>query len=154
MAEPSVIARVKARATRAKVTPRWRNSAPELASAITAVSTAGGGGSLASPMSSEAIHQVATNTANDSRRCTSVSRDRVIERSGIQLRRRADEFAAADRRQHAVQKARVGLFVGDRTTRNAFPVAIAVGPQGCGVGSAGQGGNLLPLRILRRQDLL
>src|SRR3981081_2510226 len=44
MAAPSVIANVKARATRANVTPRLRNSAPELASATDAASTAGGGG--------------------------------------------------------------------------------------------------------------
>src|SRR6266850_8436811 len=90
MAAPSVIASTKARATRANVTPRLKNNAPDLASAITTVSTAGGAGSFASPVSSEAIHQVATNTANDRRFGTSVSRDRVIECTGIEfLRRRA-----------------------------------------------------------------
>src|SRR5713226_9266691 len=113
MAAPSVIARVKARATRANVTPRLRNKAPDLASAIIAESTVGGGGSFASPTSCEAIHQVATNTENDRRRGTSISRDRVIERTGIEFLRRPDKFAAADRRQHAVEDARVGFFVGD-----------------------------------------
>src|SRR5687767_440342 len=110
MAEPSDIARMKARATRASVAPRLRNSAPDLASAIIAASTVGGGGSFASPTSSEAIHQVATNTEKDSRRGTSVSRNRVIERTGIEFLRRPDKFAAADRRQHPVENARVGFF--------------------------------------------
>src|SRR6185295_3678143 len=154
MAEPSDIARVKASATRANVAPRLKNSAPDLASAIIAASTVGGGGSFASPISSEAIHQVAMNTANDSRRGTSISRDRVIERTGIEFLRRTDEFAAADRRQHAVENAGVGFFVGDGTARNSFPIAIAVGAQGGSVGGPGQGRNLLPLRIGVRQDLL
>src|SRR5712671_7933157 len=153
MAAPSVIARVKARATRANVTPRLKNNAPDLASAITTVSTAGGAGSFASPVSSEAIHQVATNTANDRRFGTSVSRDRVIECAGIEFLCRPDKFAAADRRQHAIENARVGFLVGDGTARNSFPIAIAVGAQGCGVGSTGQRRNSLPLRIRRRQHL-
>src|SRR5712675_585979 len=153
MAAPSVIASTKARATRANVTPRLKNNAPDLASAITTVSTAGGAGSFASPVSSEAIHQVATNTANDSRFGTSVSRDRVVECTGIEFLRRPDKFAAADRRQHAVENARVGLLVGDGATRNSFPIAIAVSAQGCGVASAGQRRNSLPLRIRRRQQL-
>src|SRR5438046_2231071 len=116
MAAPSVIARVKASATRANVTPRLTNKAPDLASVSMAASTVGGGGSFASPASSEAIHQVATNTANDSRRGTSVSRDRVIEGAGIELCCGPDEFAATDVSQHAVEDARVGLLVGDRAT--------------------------------------
>ncbi len=73
MAAPSVIASVKASVTRASVTPRWKNKSPDLASAIMVASTVGGGGSFASPASSEAIHQVASSTANDSRRGTSAS---------------------------------------------------------------------------------
>src|SRR6185295_2487016 len=152
MAEPSDIARVKASATRANVAPRLKNSAPDLASAIIAASTVGGGGSFASPISSEAIHQVAMNTANDSRRGTSISRDRVIERAGIEFLRRTDEFAAAGRCQHAVERARVGLFVGERTARNSFPIAVAVGAPGGGVGGSRQRRNLLPLRIRIRQN--
>src|SRR3981189_741674 len=144
MAEPSDIARMKAKATRANVTPRLRNNAPDLASATIAVSTAGGGG-CASPTSSEAIHQVATNTANDSRRGTSVSRDRVIEGTRIEFLRRPDKFAAADVSQHAVENLRVGFFVGDGTARNSFPITITVGAQGCGVRSTGQWRNFLPL---------
>src|SRR5712671_4222417 len=109
MAAPSVIANVKARATRANVTPRLRNSAPELASATMAASTAGGGGSFCAPASSALAHQMARNAANDSSRSISVSGDGVIERTGSKLRRVPDDFAAADRRQHAVENARVGL---------------------------------------------
>src|SRR3954451_11901773 len=153
MAAPRVIAKVKARATRANVMPRLKNNAPDLASAITTASTAGGAGSFASPVSSEPIHQVATNKANDSRFGTSVSGDRVIECAGIEVLCRPDQFAAADRRQHAIENARVGFLVGDGTTRNSFPIAIAVGAQGCGVGSTGQRRNSLPFRIRRRQQL-
>src|SRR5215217_6878661 len=116
MAAPSVIARVKARATRARVTPRLKNRAPDPASATMAVSTTGGDGSLASPASSAAIHQVAKNTANDSRRGTSISRDRAIECAGIKFWRRPDEFAAANGSEHPVEDARVGLLVGHRAT--------------------------------------
>src|SRR6476619_415778 len=147
MADPSDIARTKARATRANVAPRLRNSAPDLPSALIAASTAGGGGSFASPASSEAIHHVATNTVNDRRRGTSISRDRVIERTGIEFLRRPDEFAAADRRQYAVENARVGFLTGDGTARNSFPITIAVAAQRGGVGGPGQWRNLLPLRI-------
>src|SRR5439155_14075344 len=153
MAAPSDIASVKASATRASVTPRWKNKLPDRASAIMAASTAGGGGSFASPASSEAIHQVARSTANDSRRGTSASRDRVIECPGIEFRRRPDKFAAADPSQHAVENARVGFFVRDRAARNSLPIAIAIGAQRGGVKSAGQWRNFLPLRIRGRQDL-
>src|SRR5450631_1908858 len=68
MAVPSVIASTKESATRASVTPRLRSSAPVLASVITALSTSGGGGSLALPISRDPIHQVTTNTATDNRR--------------------------------------------------------------------------------------
>src|SRR5260370_30905309 len=113
MAAPSVIARVKARATRANVTPRLKNNAPDLASAIIAVSTTGGGGSFASPASSEAIHQVARNTANDRRRSTSFSRDWVIECTGIEFLPRPAKLPAANRRQYAIDYACVGFFVSD-----------------------------------------
>src|SRR5438132_285058 len=147
MAAPSVIASVKARATRANVTPRLKNSAPDLASAIIAASTTGGAGSLSPPASSAASHQVARNTANDSRRSISVSGDRAIERAGIKFVPRPDGLATAGRRQHAEQDARIGFLVGDRTSGNSFPVAIAVAAQGCGIGSAGQRRDPLPLRI-------
>src|SRR4051812_48696686 len=126
MAAPSVIARVKASATRANVTPRLKNSAPDLASASMAVSTVGGGGSFASPASSEAIHQVAKNTANDSRRGTSVPWDRVKECAGLEFWRRPDKFTAADLSQHAVEDARIGFLVGDQATWNSLPITIAV----------------------------
>src|SRR5882757_1817102 len=127
MAEPSVIASVKASATRARVTPRLKNSAPERASVITAASTAGGEGSFAAPVSSEAIHQVAMKTTKDRRRSTSVSRDRLVEGAGIELRRGADQFAAADTGQHAIEHARIGFLVGDRAPRHALAIPVAVG---------------------------
>src|SRR5260221_746359 len=134
MATPSVIANVKARATRANVTPRLKNSAPELASAMIAASTTGGGGSFSPPASSAAPHQVARNTVNDRRRSISVSRDRMIECARVKFLRRSYNLAATDRRQHAVENARVGFFVGDRATGNSFSITIAVGRQGCSVG--------------------
>src|SRR5258706_5521179 len=147
MAAPSVIANVKARATRANVTPRLKNSAPELASVTIAASTAGGGGSFSPPTSSAVPHQVARNTVNERRRSISVSGDRVIEGAGGKLLRRPDNFAAADRRQHAGENAGVGFFVGDRATGNSFPITIAVGPQGCSVGGTRERRNLFPFRI-------
>src|ERR1700730_6905055 len=154
MAAPSVIANVKARATRANVTPRLRNSAPELASATAAASTAGVGGSFPAPASSAAPHQTARNTANDRRRSISVSGDGAIECARVQFCRRPDKFATADRRQHAVMNARVGFFVGDRAAGNSYPLAVAVAAQGCSVGSTGQRRDLFPLRIRGRQNLL
>src|SRR5258705_1226334 len=147
MAAPSVIANVKARATRANVTPRLKTRRPELASVTIAASTAGGGGSFSPPASSAAPHHVARNTANDRRRSISVSGDCVIECAGGKLLRRPDNFAAADRRQHAVKNARVGFFVGDRAAGNSFPIAIAVGAQGSGVDGTRQRCDLFPLRI-------
>src|SRR6266851_4514611 len=154
MAAPSVIASVKARATRANVTPRLKNSAPELASATAAASTAGGGGSFPAPASRAAPHQTARNTANDSRRSISVSGDGAIECAGVKFCPRPDKFATADRRQDAIKNARVGFFVGDRAAGNTFPITLAVGAQGCGVGSTGQRRDLFPLRIRARQNLL
>src|SRR5262245_53705708 len=126
MATPSVIAKVKARATRANVAPRLKNRAPDPASAIRAVSTVGGDGSFASPASTEAIHQVARNMANDKRRGTLASRDRVIKCAGIEFWRRPDKLAATNVSQHAVENARVGFLVDDRATWNSFPITIAV----------------------------
>src|SRR5439155_11169338 len=147
MAAPSVIANVKARATRTSVTPRLKNSAPELASSTIAASTAGGGGSFSPPASSAAPHQVARNTVNDRRRSISVSGDCAIECAGGKLLRPPDNFAAADRRQHAVENARVGFFVGDRATGNSFPITIAVGTQGCSVGGTRERRDLFPFHI-------
>src|SRR5258708_32782650 len=110
MAAPSVIANVKARATRANVTPRLRNSAPELASATAAASTAGGGGSFPPPASRAGPHQTARNTANASRRRISVSGDGAVEFGGGKVCPRPDKFATADRRQPAVKNARGGCF--------------------------------------------
>src|ERR1700730_5164476 len=132
MAAPSVIASVKARATRANVTPRLKNSAPELASATAAASTAGGGGSFPPPPSSAAPPQTARNTANHRRRSISVSGDGAIECAGVKFGRRSDKFATADRRQHAIKNARVGFFVGHGGAGNTFPITVAVGAQGCG----------------------
>src|SRR3984893_9326049 len=154
MEAPSVIASVKASATRASVTPRLKNSAPELASVTIAASPAGGGGSLAAPASRAAIHQVARNTVNDSRRSISVSGDRAVECAGVELLRRPHNFATADRGQHAIENARVGFFIGDRPARYSLPIAIAVGAQGCSVGGTGQRRDLFPLRIRGRQNLL
>src|SRR6266699_6931925 len=154
MAVPNVIANVKARATRANVTPRLKNSAPELASVAIAASTAGGGGSLSAPASRAAIHQVARNTANDRRRSISVAGTGAVECAGIEFVRRSRHVAPADRRQHAIENTRVGFFIGDRPARNPLPIAIAVGAQGCSVGGTRQRRDLFPLRIRGRQDLL
>src|SRR4029077_12713496 len=105
MAVPTVIARMKAMATRDRVTPRLKNSAPERASAMMAVSTTGGGGSFAGPTRSVVIHQLARNTRNESRRSTSVSDDRVVVGAGLEFLRRPDQFAAADINQHAIENA-------------------------------------------------
>src|SRR5258706_2429843 len=154
MAEPSVIANVKARATRDNVTPRLRNSAPELASVTIGDSRAGGGGSFSAPASSAASHQVTINTVNERRRGISASGYRVIERPGVEFLRWPEIFATADRRQYAIENACVGFLVGDRATRNSFPITIAVGVQGCGVGGTRQRRDLFPLRIRGRQNLL
>src|SRR5262249_48566600 len=147
MAVPSVIASRKDTATRANVTPRFRNSAPLLASVIIACSTSGGGGSLALPMSSDAIHQVAMNTATDNRRIASASRHGVIKRARIKLRCRPDEVAAADFGEDAIENACVLLFFGNGAARDSFAVAVAIGAQCGGVGGAGQGLNPVPFRV-------
>src|SRR5512147_1593892 len=128
MTVPSVIASTKESATRASVTPRLRNSAPLLASVIIACSTSGGGGSLALPTSSEAIHQVTTNTATDSKRIASAPRYGVIERAGIKLRRRPDQITTADLLQHAIENACVFLFFGDGAARDSLAVTVTIGP--------------------------
>src|SRR6476660_805788 len=117
---------MKAMATRARVTPRLKNSAPERASATMAVSTTGGGGSFAGPTRSVVIHQLARNTSNDSRRSTSVSDDRVVVGAGLEFLARPDQFVAANISQHAIENARVGFLVGGRATGDSFPITIAV----------------------------
>src|SRR5258708_23876634 len=109
MAAPSVIANVKARATRANVTPRLRNSAPELASATAAASTAGGRGSFPAPASRATPRQTARNTAHDSRRGISVSGDGAVEWAGVQLRPLPHQLATAHLRPAAIKHARLGL---------------------------------------------
>src|SRR5258708_28304864 len=85
MAVPNVIANVKAKATRANVTPRLKNSAPEVASVTIAVNTAGGGGSFCPPASSAAIHHVARNTANARSRTISLPPDPPLEPTPVTL---------------------------------------------------------------------
>src|SRR5947209_19869993 len=110
IAVPKVIASVKAKATRANVTPRLRNRAPERASAIIAASTAGGGGNLSGPASNAAAHQVARNKANDRRRTISVRpRDRMIESTGIEFLRRPNDVRTAYCGQNAKEDAGIGL---------------------------------------------
>src|SRR6478609_6641583 len=133
MALPSDIASTKARVTRASVAPRCRNSAPLDASAIMTWSTAGGEGSFAPPTNSAAIHQTARNTANESRRNTSVSAGRMVEGAGFEFRRRPHQVAPADPGQHPVEHARIGLLVGDAPARNALAIALAIGLQQGGV---------------------
>src|SRR5258705_11947013 len=154
MEAPSVIANVKARATRASVTPRLKNSAPEWASVIIAVSTAGGGGSLSAPARSAAIPQVQRKTVKNKRWSISSSGDHAEECPGVELLRRPHNFATADCGQHAIENARVGFFIGDRPARYSLPIAIAIGAQGCSVGGTRQRRDLFPLRIRGRQDLL
>src|SRR5438874_5823564 len=127
MALPSDIASTKASATRASVAPRCRNSAPLDASAIMTSSTAGGEGSFAPPTNSAAVHQIARNRVNETRRSTSVSRDCVIEGTGIELGRRPDQIAAAGLGEHAVEHARIRLLVSNASARNAVAIAVAVG---------------------------
>src|SRR6185312_16236659 len=154
MAVPNAIASTKDTATRASVAPRLRNSAPVLAWAMIACSTSGGGGSLAPPTNSEAIHQVTKNTATDSRRITSAPRYRVIERARIEPRRPPDEILAADLRQHAIEHARVALFLGYGPARDSLAVTVTIGAQRGGVGGAGEGLNLAPLRVRGCENLL
>src|SRR5512139_2271702 len=154
MALPSDIASTKASATRASVAPRCRNSAPDDASATITLSTAGGEGSLAPPTNSAAIHQIARNRANDRRRSTSVSANRVIEGAGIELRHRPDQVAAADLGQHAIENARIRLFVSDAAARDSLAIAVAIGLQQGGIAGAGQRRDLLPRRIRGHQQLL
>src|SRR5580704_4335592 len=127
IAVPSDIASAKETTTRASVTPRFKNSAPVLACANMTCSTSGGGGSFAPPTSSEAIHQVTKNTATDTRRIASASGNAVIERAGIELRRGADQVTSANLGQHAIEYARIFLFVDDRPARNPGAVAVAIG---------------------------
>src|SRR5215831_8518641 len=98
---------MKASATRAKVAPRCRNSAPDSASEIVVASTAGGAGSFALPTKSAAIHHVARNTVKDRRRSTSFSQRGVIERPWRELLRGADEIASAGLGQHAIEHPRI-----------------------------------------------
>src|SRR5215831_1099835 len=154
MATPSVIASVKESATRANVAPRLKNKAPELASAIIAFMTAGGAGSFELSTSRAAIHQVARNTANDTRRSTLVSGDQMKKCARVKFWRRPHEIAPADAGQHAIENTGVLFFVIDRTTWNSFPVAVTIGPQRRRISCARQGRDAFPLPVRSRQDLL
>src|SRR3954447_22625790 len=154
MALPSDIASTKARLTRASVAPRCRNSAPLDASAMTTSSTAGGEGSFAAPTNSAAVHQIASNRANDRRRSTSVSGNCVIERSWLEFSGRANEVASAGLGQHAVEHARVLFFVIDAPARNAVAIALAIGLEQGGIVRAGERCDLVPGSIRGHQQLL
>src|SRR5262249_14687639 len=144
MALPTDIASTKASATRASVAPRCRNSAPLAASATMTLSTAGGEGSLAPPANSAAIHQIARNRTKERRRSTSVSGDCVIEGTGVELRRRPDQVAAADFCEHAIKHARIGFLVSNAPARNAVAIAVAVRLEHDWIICAGERGDLVP----------
>jgi hypothetical protein len=57
----------------------------------------------------------------------------VVVGAGLEFLARPDQFVAADICQHAIENARVGFLVGDRATRDSFPISIAVDAERGGV---------------------
>src|SRR5215831_17863133 len=66
----------------------------------------------------------------------SIDRPRIVERAAVKLARRADETGAADFGEHAIERAGIVRFLGDRPTRNALAVALAINLEALLVGDA------------------
>src|SRR5438477_5261364 len=145
---------MNAMATRARAKPRLKKRAPERASPMIAASTMGGGGNFEGPTRNVANHQLARNTRIDSRRSTSVSEDRVVVGAGLKFLRRPNQFATADISQHAIKNARVGFLVGDRATRDTFPITIAVDAERGSIGGSRKRRDLaLPIMAMKRRTI-
>ena len=84
----------------------------------------------------------------------SASTIRPIECARRELACRSDELAAANHLEHAVERARVILLIVDRTARNAFAIALAIGLEARRFGSPHQWSDPIPLGIRGGEDFL
>ena len=119
---PSAIAIAKRRATRASVTPRLKASAPDRASSTIASETACGSGSRRAPTMCEPANHAASSSATETSRSSQVHSfgPGAVERAGIELLRRADEFRRRRSRRARDRAPRVGRFVGQRPAWNSL----------------------------------
>src|SRR6185312_13127635 len=102
----------------------------------------------------DAIHQLMTNMATDSRRMASILWRYAIECSRVKFCGRSNEITAANGGQHVVEGFRVGFFFGQGPSGNALAKVVTIGAKRRGIGGAGQGFDLLPFLVRRRQNLL
>src|SRR5919198_1793745 len=79
---------------------------------------------------------------------------RPVEGAAVELARRAYELGAADLGQHAIERARIGLLLGDRPPHDAFGVALAVDREPGWIADADAGRKPLPFGFGRGEDLL
>src|SRR5262244_4651002 len=108
--------------------------------------TACGSGKARGPASREATYQAAIMRASERSR-SAMSFPRPVERPWIKLARRPGELGAADLGQHAVERARVGLLLVDRSAKDAFAVALAIEGERAGFAHANAGRKLLPFGL-------
>src|SRR5262249_1795154 len=108
--------------------------------------TACGSGKARGPASREATYQAAIMRASERSR-SAMSFPRPIERAWIKLARRPGEFGAANLGQHAVERARVGLLLVDRSAKDAFAVALAIEGERAGLAHANAGRKPLPFGL-------
>src|SRR5947207_1807658 len=155
MAEPTAIAIVNDNNTRHSVMSRLNGSSQDWVSCTMASATVCGSGNMRGPATRDPAYQAAINSRSESSlTTTSAPRGQAVERSGIELTRRADQLGAADLSEHAVERARIGLLLGQRAPHDALAVALAIDREGGGIGSADARREPPPFRLRGGQDFL
>src|ERR1019366_7736450 len=158
---PKTIARVKDAATRTSVIARFKNSAPERASAPRIDKTASGDGS----MPGEATREPNCQTSN--KRTSGVSLNKLplvfpgrqngvgfIVSFLIEFLCRAGEVRTAHLGKGAIEHPRVGGFLFDRPPRDAIDIILLVKGELCSAANSGLLGDGLPIRIGMRENIL
>src|SRR5438477_12889792 len=111
---PASMANVKKTNTRHSVMSRMNGSSQDWVSCTVASATVCGSGNMRGPATRDPAYQAATMSSSESSlTTTSAPRSQAVERSGVELARRADQLGAADLGEHAVERARVGLLLGE-----------------------------------------
>src|SRR5438132_1021273 len=123
--------------TRHSVMKRLNGSSQDWVSCTMASATVCGSGNMRGPAMRDPAYQAATSSRSESSlTTTSAPRGQAVERSGVELTRRADQLGAADLSEHAVESARVGLLLGQRAAHDALAVTLTVDRERGGVGDA------------------
>src|SRR5208283_582320 len=158
---PKAIASAKATATRASVTARFKNKAPDQASVAMTDRTASGDGSVPVEDTREPTCQTSSNRISGSSRSKKAlvfpgrqTDTAFIVSLLIKFLCRAGEVRAAGLGEDLVENPRVGGFLFDRPPRDAIDIDLPVKGELCFVANFDLPGDVLPIRVGMSKNVL